>query len=122
MSNTRPSRPTRLWRNRIGLPSDAHTATVIAISSGARRASRSAAKTRSNAYLRTNCQLRAFVGSTETSGSEPTNSIPARSFIVSKRRGTTAASMPALWQRRMIASCAWCEAGENATITCSAPC
>ena len=123
MSKSRPSRPTRRWRNRTD-PSETLTASASAIMSGEQTRAASAARTtRSSAYLTANCQPAGCSGAAPSSGSaaEVLDRQRGRS-TVSNRRGTSETSMPSCSQRWTIRKSTSLGAVEKVTITWPMPC
>ena len=79
ISKVRPSRPMRLWRKRIGRPSETSTARDRERMTGDRRRRATAATIRSIAYLTLNSHARGSALRGETSAIPPTWSIEYRS-------------------------------------------
>ena len=91
---SRPSRPTRCWRNIAGPGELSLTARAMASMRGAIRASTAAATTRSKACLTANWLLFGSTASNENSGIPPTWSSSLRTLTNSNIRGTTDTCMP----------------------------
>ena len=119
MSNSRPSRPTRRCRKRIGLPSVTSVPSAAANMIGAASRMAKAAITRSRAYLSLNCQPRGFDGKMPSRGRPPTRSTFVRSGMSSNRRGTTETDTPRRRSRRITSSSSSWEAVEKHRIACS---